>query len=85
MLEACRWSGATPLLYDESKLAHSIDSSGAESLRVMIIPVPHRGQCHGDTVPVGGSRAWEQGTSQDSKIRQRASRLARCRLVRNPK
>ena len=85
MLEACRWSGATPLLYDESKLAHSIDSSGAESLRVMIMPVPHRGQCHGDTVPVGGSRAWEQGASQDSKIRQRASRLARCRLVRNPK
>ena len=47
MLEACRWSGAMPLLYDESKLAHSIDISIDESLRVMIIPVPHRGQCHG--------------------------------------
>jgi hypothetical protein len=85
MLDACRWS-AMPLLYDESKLAHRIDISIDESLRVMIIPVPHRGQCHGGALPVVGSRAGGRcGTSHDSKVRHNKSRLARWRLVRNPK
>ena len=71
--------------YDESKLAHSSDISTDESLRVMIIPVPHRGQCHGGAVPVVGSCAGECGTSQDSKVRHSESRLARCRFVKKPK
>ena len=58
VLDACRWSAASPRLYELSKLAHSNESSVDDSRRVMIIPVPHRGQCHGEMLSGGGSRAW---------------------------